>query len=467
MRGLGGSTLRAKLNYISRLISGGAGGLVGYDARLTRGRSPVRIRAGPPFISLVNQDTSWVMRLQELCVLCKGYKRLCGKPVCPILERLRFAKLASLRVGRSYYGPTPPSALVGEYGYPRVPVGVNMVGEPSEKPEMYDSPGEWWGRLGIREIIRLRSSLIYSKTVYDVRKPRRLMEVLAEAAMSTRPVDLEVEYLRAPKPMVRFDGHLAPMGPSAPLKSALLASNPRIPRVVDRVVYDRDLKASQAVLELYEHGSSVYTITRLLSMGLLGLKFQRRLVPTRWAITAVDVMIGNELVKRLKKYPELSSIEVYSSKYIGNSYHILLVPGPYIFEVFEAWYPGGLWTGKLGSPYIIHNWEDSRGPQPGGINDGGYYAARLPILEFLKERRRKASIIVVREITPEYYAPVGSWQIRESVRNALRRHPKRFNSLSEALKFLETRLMIKLERILRWSKVLKYHIYQRKLTEYL
>ena len=323
------------------------------------------------------------MASTKLCVQCKGYRRLCGRHICPILERFKFAKLASLRVGYSYYGPTPPSLLVGEYGYPRIPIGVNVVGEKSDTPAIYDSPGEWWGKLDINEVIRLRSTLIYSRTIHNVRRPLRLLETIQESIMSLRPVDLEVQYKKPPRPSIRFDGHLAPMGPSAPLKKLELVSNPYVPRKVDQLIYDTDVKASIAVMELYRSGLSVYPIVRILSAGLLGLKFQRRLVPTRWAITTVDVMIGDSLVKRVKGYPEIRDVELYYVEYIGNRYVILMVPGPYIYEVVEIWLPRGLWTEGSTKPSIIHNWEDFRGPQPGGVNDGGYYAARLPILEAL------------------------------------------------------------------------------------
>ena len=49
---------------------------------------------------------------------------------------------------------------------------------------------------------------------------------------------------------------------------------------------------------------------------------------------------------------------------------------------------------------------------------GAYYAARLGVLEHLKERGRQAKALVLREITDDYWAPVGVWQVREGVRNA-------------------------------------------------
>jgi len=49
---------------------------------------------------------------------------------------------------------------------------------------------------------------------------------------------------------------------------------------------------------------------------------------------------------------------------------------------------------------------------------GAYYASRLGVLEHLQERDRQAKCLVLREVTDDYWAPVGVWQVREGVRNA-------------------------------------------------
>jgi len=63
----------------------------------------------------------------ELCLVCKGYRNLCGLPRCPILER----RLALSRVGRYINGhvdgSSPPSVVVGEVGYPVVKVMFNKL----------------------------------------------------------------------------------------------------------------------------------------------------------------------------------------------------------------------------------------------------------------------------------------------------------------------------------------------------
>jgi DNA repair protein NreA len=50
---------------------------------------------------------------------------------------------------------------------------------------------------------------------------------------------------------------------------------------------------------------------------------------------------------------------------------------------------------------------------------GGYYASRLPIIEYLNSIKRQASVLVIRIETPSYWAGLGVWVVRESVRKAL------------------------------------------------
>ena len=57
---------------------------------------------------------------------------------------------------------------------------------------------------------------------------------------------------------------------------------------------------------------------------------------------------------------------------------------------------------------------------------GGYYAARLAILEELKRKKRQASVLALRFISEEYSAPLGVWVVREAVRKAMGAQPITF-----------------------------------------
>ena len=330
---------------------------------------------------------------------------------------------------------------------------------------LYDMPELWFG-MGFEEIASFRVSLIGGKFRVHVRRFRRdrLVEKALELAMSERPVDSYMEL--AKKPVKRFvlDDEVQPMGPSAPLKQMDL-DNPKWDRRLERAYYDGDLRASEAVEELYLQGVSVTRIQTAFSVGAFGLERLRRLVPTRWSITAVDSIVSKSLISRLRDKPTIDEYRVYQSEYLGNRFVILLAPGPWTFELFEAWQPNTLWNPEQGLQ-VAADWEGYRGRTSYSRLGGGYYAARMAVAEALYREGRQATAVVFREVTPDYIMPVGVWQVRENVRNAMAGEALRFDTLGEALRYVWSRLRVRPEDWVRPSKVLRTLMTQRKIPEY-
>jgi hypothetical protein len=380
----------------------------------------------------------------NLCAKCKGSRRLCGRPKCPILIRISALKSLSPKLEKvdNLFGSSPPSVLVGEWGYPKIRLGGLIPPETGIRATFFDNPVEWTRKkVSLDDIIRLRSSLVYSRFSTHIKAPRKVelkfLENTQELAMAAKPTDVEVDFLKPPRFKLNFDGIITPVGIMAPIKDMKLAENPVVPRKVEYLVSDTDVKASTAMWELYNAGTSVYQIFRILSVGLLGIKEQRRLVPTRWAITAVDKNIGDKLLTKVRSFPEINWYLVFHHEYLGNHFELIFIPRVYSFEVIEMWMPRSVWV-RDNKPSIFVNWEFWDGKAQ--HMDGGYYAIRLPVLEYLSRIKRQATVIAIREIRPEYYAPVGNWQIRENVRRALSGKPERFNTLQEALNSVSKRL---------------------------
>ncbi|HEY4699916.1 MAG TPA: hypothetical protein VIH27_06060, partial [Nitrososphaerales archaeon] len=97
---------------------------------------------------------------------------------------------------------------------------------------------------------------------------------------------------------------------------------------------------------------------------------------------------------------------------------------------------------------------------------GSYYAARLAVTERLERDRRQASVIIFREIQPSYKIPLGVWNIRESVRAAIRKKPDEFESFHSALTHINSVLTIKLDKWIEASTHLKETFIQRKISDY-
>jgi hypothetical protein len=387
------------------------------------------------------------------CVTCKG-RGLCGRPVCPILRRLE--EIAALpKVGARMEGLSPPEVFVGRHGYPLVRAGPMVsAGKPLERPSL---------GMDIGEIIAARSALVRSETKITVKEadaPGRLLETCQQIAMSSAPVGTEVFFRRPPQGRVKFDGVLSPSGPSGELKGMEITTNPIIPRKVDRIVEDREACASSAAAELYFSGIGTDHISRMLSLGLLGKK--RKLVPTRWSITASDDMIGKTLKDSILDKPQVNDYYLFSGEDLGNHFEILLLPRPFSFELIEIWMPRSVWAED---GFIGKDWEDARPKKEYSILSGGYYAARLAAFEYLAAKGRQAAVLAVREISEAYWAPLGVWVVREVARSALQAPPQRFGNFGEALVEMSRRLRTPPDKWRPSSKIAAGPV-QRSLSEF-
>ncbi|MDM7934839.1 MAG: hypothetical protein QUS08_05545, partial [Methanothrix sp.] len=190
-------------------------------------------------------------------------------------------------------------------------------------------------------------------------------------------------------------------------------------------------------------------ISRMLSLGLLGRR--RRLVPTRWSITAADDMIGRHLKEAILEMPLLDCPQLFSWEELGNHFEILLLPGSFSFELIEIWMPRSLWAEE---GFIGADREDTMERRRYSPLAGGYYAARLAALEHLAGAGRQASVLALREISEAYWAPLGVWVVREVARKALCSPPARPEGLKEAVEEIGRRIRTPVARWLHLSETL-------------
>lgn len=404
--------------------------------------------------------------MSSRCIQCKG-KGLCGRPVCPILEKLKTtSNLSFLQEGKKdVFGASPPAVFVGRYGYPQVKAGPMIPPEVSGDDAWDLEDPKKLLKMGIEEIIHQRCSLVRANTLADVKQPlsNRLIEKAQELALSSQPVDAEARFSKPLKETTSFDGVMTPMGPSGKVEKFDLAENPKVPGKVDYLTYDTDALAKDAALELFDSNIETEHITRLLSIGLLGQK--RKLVPTRWAITATDDMVGKELARQALDYPEVRDIQVFSGGCLGNHFEILLYPRAYSFELLEIWMKRTVWSGA--NSWIGQDMEGATGKKGYSNLAGGYYAARLPVLEHFQKTRRQAAIFAIREITPEYWAPLGVWVVREAARDAMAGTPQTFDALDAALMDMEKRIHTHRGEWQYRSELLPYLQKQTSLSQFL
>jgi len=402
-----------------------------------------------------------------LCVVCKGGKFLCGKTRCPLLVRANFyLKTMPLIRGLDVDGSSPPSVFVGRIGYPYVYAGP-MVPPIHDDTSLYDIPELWFGK-SIDDIVSFRSLLVrgtYRVHVRRFEEAGRIMDQTRELALAVNPVDVELALMKPPHRSLVLDDEVQPFGPSAPVRD-LQVGTARWDHQIEKAYYDTDLKATNAVCSLYEKGVLVTKIQRAFSVGAFGLKQNRRLVPTRWSITAVDSILSKDLMEEIKTFPEINEYRLYESRYLDNIFEVLMLPQAWSYEAMEAWYPGTIWNPSGRSVILYSDWEGHEGRTTYAEIGGCYYAARLAACELLAKERRQATVIVLREAHPGYIMPVGVWQVRENVRNAVRQTPLKFKTLDEALARIASQFQIPLQRWISSSQLLQDALFQKRLTEY-
>ncbi len=390
-------------------------------------------------------------REEYLCNVCHGIARLCKLNTCPFYRGLLRQNIAAKLRGRELGGPSPPTFLVGEKGYPRVALGSAVVYADDVNPLLLESPSKWL-EFSVDELLRLRLSLFLGLTINHVKTPthaRGLFTAMQESAASTKPVEIEITTAGTVNTLPGFSIRTAPYGPSARIEKVKLVSNVTVPRKVDSYLNDPYVKAEEALTSLYKTGHDEYYLTRLFSAGLLGLARQRKLVPTEWSITAVDDILSKQLYQQVKHYSIINEYRVHSYSAVENSATIILTPTPWMYELLEGWLKY-----RNNPPYSDH--EILRPRKTYAENTGGaYYAVRLSLLRHLAERREQSGAIVFFEIKPGW-VPLGVWRFREIVKKALEQRCERFQSPDEALAHIEPRLSIPLHAYIKQSSLISF-----------
>ncbi len=349
-------------------------------------------------------------------------------------------------------------------------MGILAPPEQSDDSWLYDAPKHWAAEnYEIPRIVDFRSSLLNSRYNVNIKKSVKLLELSQDIAMSSKPIDVDIQLQEKPKFRLNTDSYMAPTGPNAKLKKAQITENPKIHTKVYKVFDDVDLKANEAVNYLYENNFDENFLSRILSVGTLGLKKDRKLVPTRWSITATDDIIGKSLINEVKDFPEINSHLSFFGNYLGNYYLILMFPEIWSYELFEAYAPPN-WN--FHNP-IRHStdYESYDGRKNYAENTaGGYYTPRLAVLEKLKSMKKQASVLALRFITDEYTMPLGVWVTREAARKAMNEKPIEFSSrelmLEYARKLAKRKFGCDADYLLNSSKLLKNIKHQAKLEKF-
>ena len=364
------------------------------------------------------------------------------------------SKYGNLFSSDSISGTSPPSVFVGSYNYPKVFVGP-MVPPIHGDTSLLDNPEKWKGK-SLEEIVNFRLNLVRGIQKISIdQTDGRYIENLQEITMSSKPTDSDLIFEKALSSSVSLDDESAPFGPIGQIKTAKFSGTSSV-KSIEKIFYDKDLKAQDAVLNLYNSGIEISKIQKCFSIGMLGQK--RKLVPTRWSITATDDIISKYLSDEILDYDLIDSCRVFSYGHLGNAFSVVLFPHRWIYEMIEAWYSNGIMG--FGSDH-----EDARGINHPPAIAGAYFAAKLGVVEYLAKKKIQAGVVILREIRPEYAIPVGVWQIREGIREAMKQNPTIAENFDQALILASNKMSISKSEWLSHGSISKL-IRQKTLSDF-
>jgi len=401
-------------------------------------------------ITFAPHASSFYQHLQAMDLVIKGKEAYLKKLTASMY-------IPSQEVGMEIDGSSPPSVFVGSWNYPQVFAGP-MIAPIHGDTMIMDQPESWLSEnKSQEEIIRYRLNLVRGKQKVKVTNLNdRLIGKLRDIALSSRSLESQAEFQQAPRGATFSPDH-APFGPSASLQR-LDIENSRWEQHLEKAYYDDDLLAADAVGRLHERGLPFSSIEKAFSLGCFGIGKRRRLVPTRWAITACDSTLARRLLHNVRTCEPIDCVQVREFSSLNNYYAVLLLPTAWQYEWMEAF------LHILGREELIFSDYENNGGKKGYSRVGGcYYSCKMAVLEALAREKRQAGAIVLREAYPGY-VPLGVFNVRENVRNAMHQPGQEFESMKTALQYISARLELPIKRFIEQSDLLQEQMRSRQTT---
>ena len=366
-------------------------------------------------------------------------------------------QMKSVKVGKNLEGTTPPSVFIGRWSYPKVYAGPMMSSQMGDTHIM-DSPEEWLGQNKTQEeIIKYRMNLVRGKQLIkidDLENP--FVEKLQDISLASKSIDSEATFGKRPRGSMLSEDSM-PHGPSAVIEKFDIDAV-RWDRQLEKTFYDTDLKATEAVLNLHNKDVPFSAMQKAFSVGAIGTKNNRKLVPTRWSITACDSTLADEFLKEVRKFEILDTYRVFEFGALNNYYIIILTPGEWEYEWYEAFI-------KLmkNEELIVSDYETNGGKKEYSIVGGCYYTAKMAVLDYLMKIKKQSGLVILREAY-DGYVPLGVFNVRENIKEAMLQPYLEFETLEKCLEYAGTKLKIPISRYVKQGTLLNEMLHTKQTT---
>ncbi|MCR5026462.1 MAG: hypothetical protein K6A34_03350 [Methanobrevibacter sp.] len=366
-------------------------------------------------------------------------------------------QMKSVKVGKNLEGSTPPSVFIGRWSYPKVYAGPMMVGEAGDTSIM-DSPESWINQNKQQEdIINYRMNLVRGKQLIkidDLENP--FVEKLQDISLASKSIDSEATFGKTPRGSMLSEDSM-PHGPSAVIEKFDIDAV-RWDKQLEKTFYDTDLKASDAVVNLHNKEVPFTAMQKAFSVGAIGTKNKRKLVPTRWSITACDTTLADRFLKEVRKFDQIDTYRVYEFGSLNNYYVIILTPTEWQYEWYEAFIKI-----MANEELIYSDYETNGGKKEYSIVGGCYYTAKMVVLDYLLKQKKQSGLLILREAY-EGYVPLGVFNVRENIKEAMQKPYKEFETLEDALKYSGTKLRIPIKKYVKQGTLLNEMLHTKQTT---
>lgn len=377
-------------------------------------------------------------------------------------EITRYRDMGSIDIAEQLDGSSPPSVFIGSWNYPKVYAGPMLANRKGDTSLM-DSSERWIPEgMGQSEIISYRLGLVRGKRPQRVNDmDSGLVSTLRDIALSSGSVDSEAMFRKAPRGFSLNEDSVT-HGPSGDLEKIRI-DNTKWNRDLERVFYDTDMNAVEALSELHRRKTPFSSIQKAFSAGAIGNGKKRNLVPTRWSITAVDSTIGDNLLEDVRYNDIIDTYRVHEFDSLHNHYAVILMPTIWQYEWMEAFL-----RIKGNEEMLFGDFEPFTGKKGYSRVGGCFYSCRMAVLESLARQKEQAGAIILREAY-RGYVPLGVFNVRENVRNAMEQEPREFENLRGALDHVTDGMHLPRERYVASSDLLKdvLHNKQSRLDQFL
>jgi hypothetical protein len=112
---------------------------------------------------------------------------------------------------------------------------------------------------------------------------------------------------------------------------------------------------------------------------------------------------------------------------------------------------------------IFSDYETNGGKKEYSIVGGCYYTAKMAVLDYLMKIKKQSGLLILREAY-DGYVPLGVFNVRENIKEAMLRPYLEFETLEKCLEYAGTKLKIPISRYVKQGTLMNEMLHTKQTT---